>query len=99
MAENKNEKNNVNIFINRPKFAIVVSLVIVLAGLITMTALPLEDYPSITPPQVEVSATYTGANSSVVRDTVATPIEAQLNGVEDMIYYICLQALKMVHIL
>ena len=86
MAENKNEKNNVNIFINRPKFAIVVSLVIVLAGLITMTALPLEDYPSITPPQVEVSATYTGANSSVVRDTVATPIEAQLNGVEDMIY-------------
>lgn len=86
MAENKNEKNNVNIFINRPKFAIVVSLVIVLAGLITMTTLPLEDYPSITPPQVEVSATYTGANSSVVRDTVATPIEAQLNGVEDMIY-------------
>ena len=86
MAENKNEKNNVNIFINRPKFAIVVSLVIVLAGLITMTTLPLEDYPSITPPQVEVSATYTGANSDVVRDTVATPIEAQLNGVEDMIY-------------
>lgn len=86
MAENKNEKNNVNIFINRPKFAIVVSLVIVLAGLITMTTLPLEDYPSITPPQVEVSATYTGANSDVIRDTVATPIEAQLNGVEDMIY-------------
>ena len=85
MAENKKE-NKVNIFIDRPKFAIVVSLVIVLAGLITMTALPLEDYPSITPPQVEVSATYTGANSSVVRDTVATPIEAQLNGVEDMIY-------------
>lgn len=86
MAENKNGKNNVNIFIDRPKFAIVVSLVIVLAGLITMTTLPLEDYPSITPPQVEVSATYTGANSDVVRDTVATPIEAQLNGVEDMIY-------------
>ncbi len=86
MADDKKEKNKVNLFIDRPKFAIVVSLVIVLAGLITMTTLPLEDYPSITPPQVEVSATYTGANSDVVRDTVATPIEAQLNGVEDMIY-------------
>lgn len=92
MAENSenninstNHKNS-NPFIDRPKFAIVISLTIVLAGLITMLGLPLEDYPSITPPQVVVSATYTGASADVVRDTVAAPIEAQLNGVEDMIY-------------
>ena len=91
MAE-ENKKNstsqntNTNPFVNRPKFAIVISLTIVLAGLITMIGLPLEDYPSITPPQVVVSATYTGASADVVRDTVAAPLEAQLNGVEDMIY-------------
>ena len=88
--ENKNsstsQNNNANPFVNRPKFAIVISLTIVLAGLITMIGLPLEDYPSITPPQVVVSATYTGASADVVRDTVAAPLEAQLNGVEDMIY-------------
>lgn len=84
--ENSTYQQNVNPFINRPKFAIVISLTIILAGLITMVGLPLEDYPSITPPQVVVSATYTGASADVVRDTVATPIEAQLNGVEDMIY-------------
>ena len=84
MAEN-NEKG-INLFIKRPKFAIVISLTIVLAGLIMMAGLPLEDYPSITPPQVVVSATYTGASADVVRDTIAAPIEAQLNGVEDMIY-------------
>ena len=81
--ENSTYQQNVNPFINRPKFAIVISLTIILAGLITMVGLPLEDYPSITPPQVVVSATYTGASADVVRDTVATPIEAQLNGVED----------------
>ena len=84
MAE-YNEKD-INLFIKRPKFAIVISLAIVLAGLIMMCGLPLEDYPSITPPQVVVSATYTGASADVVRDTIAAPIEAQLNGVEDMIY-------------
>lgn len=84
MAE-YNEKD-INLFIRRPKFAIVISLAIVLAGLIMMCGLPLEDYPSITPPQVVVSATYTGASADVVRDTIAAPIEAQLNGVEDMIY-------------
>lgn len=84
--ENSTYQQNVNPFIKRPKFAIVISLTIILAGLITMVGLPLEDYPSITPPQVVVSATYTGASADVVRDTVATPIEAQLNGVEDMIY-------------
>lgn len=83
--ENK-PKRNTNIFIKRPKFAIVISLAIVLAGLISMQNLPLEEYPMITPPQVVVSANYPGASSDVVESTVAAPVEAQLNGVENMLY-------------
>ncbi len=75
-----------NLFIKRPKFAIVISLVIILAGLVAIPTLPLEEYPSITPPQVVVNATYSGASSDVVTSTVAAPIELQLNGIEDMIY-------------
>lgn len=75
-----------NPFIKRPKFAIVISLAIVLAGIIAMFALPLEEYPDITPPQVTVSAQYPGASSDVVADTIAAPLEAQVNGVENMIY-------------
>jgi len=75
-----------NLFIKRPKFAIVVSIVIILAGLITIPNLPLEEYPSITPPQIVVTATYNGANSDVLTSTVAAPIELQLNGVENMLY-------------
>ena len=75
-----------NIFINRPKFAIVISLVIILAGLISMKSLPLEEYPSITPTQVVVSASYPGASSEVIESTIAAPLEAQINGVEDMLY-------------
>lgn len=75
-----------NIFIKRPKLAIVISLVIMLAGMLMITTLPLEEYPSITPPQVVVSATYAGASSDVIESTIAAPVEAQLNGVEDMIY-------------
>lgn len=80
------QKNQGNIFIKRPKLAIVISLAIMLAGMLMMTQLPLEEYPSITPPQVVVSATYAGASSDVVADTIAAPVEAQLNGVENMIY-------------
>ena len=80
----KNQTNN--IFIKRPKLAIVISLAIMLAGILMLTQLPLEEYPSITPPQVVVTATYAGASSDVVADTIAAPVEAQLNGVEDMIY-------------
>ncbi len=75
-----------NLFVRRPKLAIIISLVIILAGLIAMKSLPVEEYPSITPPQVIVSATYSGASSDVVASTIAAPVELQLNGVEDMIY-------------
>ncbi len=81
MAEQKG-----NLFIKRPKLAIVISLAIILAGILMIKLLPLEEYPSITPPQVVVTATYAGASSDVVESTVGAPIEAQLNGVEDMIY-------------
>ena len=79
-------ENSGNMFIKRPKLAIVISLAIMLAGILMLTQLPLEEYPSITPPQVVVTATYAGASSDVVADTIAAPVEAQLNGVEDMIY-------------
>ena len=75
-----------NLFIRRPKLAIVISLAIILAGLISLTTLPLEEYPSITPPQVIVNATYSGASSDVITSTIAAPVELQLNGIEDMIY-------------
>lgn len=75
-----------NIFIKRPKFAIVISLVIILAGWIVMKSLPLEEYPGITPPQVVINAQYPGASSEVIESTIAAPLEAQINGVEKMIY-------------
>ena len=75
-----------NFFVKRPKFAIVISIAIILAGLLCLTTLPLEEYPSITPPQVIVNATYSGANADVITSTIAAPVELQLNGVENMIY-------------
>ena len=73
-------------FIERPRFAFVVSIVIMLIGFIAMKSLPLEEYPTITPPQVTVSATYMGASSDVIESTVAAPIESAVNGVERMLY-------------
>lgn len=74
------------LFIQRPRLAVVISIVITLAGLIALTALPVAEYPSITPPVIRVSATYPGASAEVVKDTVAAPIEQEMNGVEDMLY-------------
>ena len=73
-------------FIERPKFAMVVSIVIVLAGLISIPLLPVAEFPDITPPQVSVSTNYPGANAQTLIDSVAGPIEQRVNGVEGMIY-------------
>ncbi|UCH75074.1 MAG: multidrug efflux RND transporter permease subunit [Rhodospirillales bacterium] len=73
-------------FIDRPKFAFVIAIVIVLAGLLALTRLPVAEFPEITPPEVQVTATYPGANAQVVEETVAAVVEAEVNGVEDMIY-------------
>jgi multidrug efflux pump len=73
-------------FIDRPIFAAVLSIIITLAGAISVVTLPVAQYPDITPPTVEVSAYYPGANAQVVADTVAAPIEQQVNGVENMMY-------------
>lgn len=73
-------------FIERPIFATVVAIIICLAGLVAITALPVEQYPPITPVQVTVSATYPGADSQTLADAVAAPIEAQINGVDNMRY-------------
>lgn len=73
-------------FIYRPKFALVISIVITIAGVLGYLSLPVEQFPNITPPVVNVAATYTGANAEVLEETVAAPIEGQVNGVDDMIY-------------
>ena len=73
-------------FIDRPIFASVLSIIITLAGFLAVFTLPVAQYPEITPPTVEVSAFYPGANAKVVADTVAAPIEQQVNGVENMMY-------------
>ena len=66
------------IFVDRPRFAIVIALVISIAGLVSLLVIPLAQYPDIVPPQVQVTTTYPGANSAVVDATVAQPIEAQV---------------------
>src|SRR6476646_7614687 len=73
-------------FITRPVFAVVLSVLITLAGMLALTQLPIAQYPEVVPPQVVVTANYPGADARTVSETVAAPIEQQVNGVEGMLY-------------
>ena len=73
-------------FIDRPVFAAVISIIIVIAGLVSAFVLPIAQYPNITPPQIQVTATYPGADAEDVSNAVAAPLEYQVNGTEGMIY-------------
>ena len=75
------------IFIRRPRFALVISIFIMLGGILCLNRLPIAEYPEITPPSIMVFANYAGAGAQAIADTVAAPLEAEINGIEDMIYY------------
>jgi multidrug efflux pump len=78
--------NIARFFVDRPIFATVLSIVITLLGGLSYFGLAVNQYPDVVPPTVVVSATYPGANAQVVADTVATPLEQEVNGVENMLY-------------
>ncbi|WP_431324078.1 efflux RND transporter permease subunit [Rhizobium sp. YTU87027] len=73
-------------FVARPRFAMVIAIVMMIAGTVALLLIPVAQFPQITPPEVQVTASYPGANASVMTDSVGAPIEDQVNGVEDMLY-------------
>lgn len=80
------DKEKLFFFIRKPRFALVISVCIVILGVISMLSLKQENYPDVTPPQIRVSASYTGANAEVIESSIATVLENKLNGVEDLSY-------------
>ena len=86
MAINKEDLKNLYFFIRKPRFAVVISALIVILGLLSLFGLQQEKYPNITPPQVTISAYYPGASAAVIESSIASLLESQLNGVKDMIY-------------
>ncbi len=79
-------KTFTRVFVERPRFAMVISIVLTIAGVLSITRLPISQYPQLTPPQIQVTYTYPGANAREIMNTIATPIEDEVNGVDDMIY-------------
>jgi len=75
-----------SIFVDRPRLSVVIAIVITIAGLFALTRIPVAQFPDIVPPQVTVAATFPGASAQVVENSIAQPIEAQVVGVDKMIY-------------
>ena len=75
------------IFIDRPRLAIVIALFMMLAGILCINRLPVEEYPQVAPPTIMIMTTYPGASGQIIADTVAAPLEAEINGIEDLLYY------------
>ena len=90
LTQRKIEANNMNIsgfFIDRPRFAGVLSIFVFLIGLLAIFRLPVSEYPEVAPPQVVIRAQFPGANPRVISEAVAIPLEEQINGIENMLYY------------